>query len=158
MRLPATHGHEPVSNRAGLILTLYGGMGLAALLISAGRGDPDIYRIEGTSTASHLLISPLVGLAIGALVVVLSRLAVRRFGWARSLHTNFRHLLGPLSHREILVLALASAVGEELLFRGALTPIIGLWPQAVVFALLHIGPGVRFLPWTVSAFVLVPAV
>jgi membrane protease YdiL (CAAX protease family) len=154
MRLPATHGHEPVSSRAGLILALYGGMGLCALLISAGRGDPDIYRIEGVSTTGHLVLSPLIGLAIGAVVVVLSRLAVRRFAWARGLHTNFRHLLGPLSHREIIVLALASSIGEELLFRGALTPIIGLWPQAIVFALLHIGPGVRFLPWTVSAFAL----
>jgi uncharacterized protein len=153
MRLP-TQSHEPAMSRAGLILALYGGMGLVALLLSAGRGDPDIYRIEGVSTPGRLLVSPLLGLLVGLAVVVLSRLAVRRFAWARSLHTDFKHLLGPLSQREILVLALASAVGEELLFRGALAPILGVWPQAVIFALLHVGPGVRFLPWTLSAFVL----
>jgi hypothetical protein len=87
-------------------------------------------------------------------VVVLSRVAVRRFKWAQRLHRDFRNLLGPLSSREVLVLALASAIGEELLFRGALQPWIGLWPQAIIFAALHVGPGARFLPWTASALVL----
>src|SRR5437660_237853 len=41
--------------------------------------------------------------------------------------------------------------GEALLFRGALLPWFGPWWQAVVFALLHVGPGKRFLPWTLSA-------
>ena len=40
------------------------------------------------------------------------------------------------------------------LFRGALLPWFGLWWQGLVFALLHVGPGRRFLPWTVSALVL----
>jgi membrane protease YdiL (CAAX protease family) len=139
-------------SRAGLILSLYGALALLALLISAGRDDIDIYRIEGRSTSLFLALSPLIGLAVALAVVFLSRFAVHRFVWARRLHTDFRSLLGPLSGREILILAVASAVGEELLFRGALQPMIGIWPQAVVFALLHIGPGTRFLPWTLSAF------
>ena len=56
--------------------------------------------------------------------------------------------------REIVILALASSIGEELLFRGALLPWMGLWVQAAVFAALHIGPGRRFLPWTASALAL----
>ena len=139
-------------SRAGLILSLYGTLALLALLISAGRDDIDIYRIEGRSTSLFLALSPLIGLAVALAVVFLSRFTVHRFDWARRLHTDFRSLLGPLSGREILILAVASAVGEELLFRGALQPMIGIWPQAVIFALLHIGPGTRFLPWTLSAF------
>jgi hypothetical protein len=87
-------------------------------------------------------------------VIALSRRAVKHYAWGRSLHRNFRHLLGPLATREILILALASSIGEELLFRGALLPWMGLWPQAVIFALLHVGPGARFLPWTASALVM----
>jgi membrane protease YdiL (CAAX protease family) len=40
------------------------------------------------------------------------------------------------------------------MFRGALLPWLGVWLQAGIFALLHVGPGKRFLPWTASAFVL----
>jgi membrane protease YdiL (CAAX protease family) len=153
MQLPSQN-REPMMTRAGLILALYGALALLALLISAGRDDIDIYRIAGTSTPLLLALSPLIGLAIGLAVVFLSRLAVHRFDWARKLHSDFRGILGPLTGREILVLALASSIGEELLFRGALQPMIGVWAQALVFALLHIGPGLRFLPWTVSAFAL----
>lgn len=141
-------------SRAGVILVLYGSLALLALLISAGRDDIDIYRIAGRSTPLRLALSPLIGLAVGLVVVFLSRFAVHRFDWARRLHVSFRGILGPLASREILVLAMASSVGEELLFRGALQPMIGIWPQAIVFALLHIGPGVRFLPWTASALAL----
>ena len=141
-------------SRAGLILALYGALALTAILISAGRADVDIYRISGVSTNLWLLLSPLLGIAFGLLMVLLSRLSVRRYSWARRLHRDFRSLLGPLSNQEILILAVASAIGEELLFRGALQPWIGLWPQAVIFAALHVGPGARFLPWTVSALVI----
>lgn len=141
-------------SRSGLILALYGAMALAALLISAGRGDVDVYRIEDTSTPLNLALSPLLGLALGLAVVLLSRQAVARFRWAQALLRDFRGLLGHLSSREIAVLAIASAVGEELMFRGALQPMVGLWLQAAIFALLHIGPGWRFWPWTLSAFVI----
>lgn len=135
-------------------MALYGALALIGLLISAGRHDLDIYRIEGTSTGLRLALSPLVGVAFGLAIVFLSRLATHQFDWARRLHRDFRGILGVLTAKEILVLALASSIGEELLFRGALQPWVGLWPQAIIFALLHIGPGLRFLPWTAAAFVM----
>lgn len=154
MQLLPSQNRQPAMTRAGLILALYGSLALAAILISAARGDVDIYRIEGISTPLFMALSPLIGLALGLVVVFMSRLAVHRFDWARRLHNDFRQILGKLSYKEILVLALASSIGEELLFRGALQPIVGVWAQAIVFALLHIGPGLRFLPWTASALVI----
>jgi len=138
-------------------LALYGSLSLVALLISAGRGDVDIYTIEGTSTGTMLLLSPLIGVALGLFVVVVSRFATYRYEWGAKLHREFGDILGDLTGREILVLALASSVGEELFFRGALLPWIGLWPHAIVFALLHVARGTRFvsfLPWTATAFVI----
>ncbi|HEY4057557.1 MAG TPA: CPBP family intramembrane glutamic endopeptidase, partial [Kofleriaceae bacterium] len=87
----------------------------------------------------------------GVGVVGLTRLLTRHFEWARTLHHSFKDLLGPLTAREIVILALASSVGEEMLFRGALMPWIGIWLQAGIFALLHVGPGKRFVPWTAMA-------
>ena len=145
---------EPALSRSGLVLGLYGALAVVALLISAGREDVDIYRIEGTSTGLMLVLSLVLGLGLGLFMVALSRMAVRKLDWAQALHRDFRGLLGPLTSREILVLALASSIGEELLFRGALQPWLGIWPQAIMFALLHIGPRRGFLPWTLSAFAL----
>lgn len=136
------------------MIGLYGAMGIFAFLIAAGRGDPDLYRLGGSPEAWKLGLGPVFGIALGLGVVGLTRVATRHFEWARDLHTSFRDLLGPLTMRDILILALASSVGEELLFRGALLPWFGVWIQGVVFAVLHIGPGRRFLPWTASALVL----
>ena len=143
----------PPLSRASLVIGLYGAMALVAILIAAGRGDPDLYRL-GAPPGWLLLAGPLAGAALGLVVVGLTRAATARFQWARDLHASFRDLLGPLQARDIAILALASSIGEELLFRGALMPWLGIWLQAAIFALLHVGPGRRFLPWTVSAFVL----
>src|SRR5262245_4221994 len=141
----------PPLSRASLVIGLYAAMGILAFLIAAGRGDPDLYRLGGSPAAWQLGAGPVLGVLLGAVVVGLTRVATRNFQWARELHASFRDLLGPLTGREILILALASSVGEELLFRGALLPWVGVWIQGVVFAVLHIGPGRRFLPWTASA-------
>ncbi len=140
-------------SRASLVIGLYSGMGLVAIILAAGRGNPDAYRI-GSPAAWQLLIGPLAGIALGLAVVGMTRFVTRRFTWAKDLHRSFHDLLGPLAVREIVILALASSIGEELMFRGALLPWIGVWWQALVFALLHVGPGKRFLPWTLSAAVL----
>ena len=84
-------------------------------------------------------------------MVLSTRVAVARHAWAQTLHRDFRAMLGDLDNREILLLAAASSIGEELLFRGALLPWLGLLPQAVLFAALHIGPRRRHLVWTVWA-------
>jgi membrane protease YdiL (CAAX protease family) len=150
---PDRYRSDPPLGRAQLVIGLYGALALAAILISAGRGDPDPYRLDDGVSALWLILSPLLGLAIAFGVVWLTRLVTARYAWARTLHRDFRELLGPLTTREIIILAAASSIGEELLFRGALLPWFGLWLQAVAFALLHVGPGRRFLPWTASALV-----
>jgi uncharacterized protein len=144
----------PPLSRASLVIGLYASMGIVAFLIAAGRGDPDLYRLGGDPEGWQLGASPVLGGLLGLAVVGLTRIATRHVQWARELHGSFRDLLGPLTARETLILALASSIGEELLFRGALLPWVGVWIQAIVFALLHIGPGRRFLPWTASALVL----
>jgi membrane protease YdiL (CAAX protease family) len=152
VRLPPTP-RAPRLSRSGLICVLYGGLLLLALGWGAVRGRPDVLRMPGRTAPTE----PLIGLALGtgfALVVVfLSRWATHRLQWARVLHQEFRHLLGELGAREVLLLAAASAVGEETFFRGAMLPDLGLWLSSALFALPHIGPGARFLPWTATSFV-----
>jgi membrane protease YdiL (CAAX protease family) len=53
---------------------------------------------------------------------------------------------------EWIVLALASGVGEELLFRGALQPVFGLWFTSILFAVAHVQYGLT--PITLVVFIL----
>ncbi|MCP4447338.1 MAG: CPBP family intramembrane metalloprotease [Myxococcales bacterium] len=150
MELP-TQDRQHAMTRSGHVLALYTGLSVVALFISAGRGSVDLYQLDEAVSGASLLLGPAIGLGLGLVVVFLSRLSVENFLWAKHLHSEFRSILGELSGREILILALASSVGEELLFRGALMPWLGIWAQAALFGALHFGPGKRFLPWTITA-------
>jgi membrane protease YdiL (CAAX protease family) len=133
-----------------MVMVLYLGLGAAALAWSGLRGQPNIWQLPGR--AEPLVFAGIaMGLVVGLAIVFASRMALYRFEWARALHREFRDLLSPLSDVEIVVLAGASSVGEEMFFRGALLPVIGLWGSSAVFALLHIGPKVRHLPWTFAS-------
>ena len=71
----------------------------------------------------------------------------------------FRELAGELApmlldgtrRRELVVLAVLSGVGEEVLFRGALQPEVGIVAASLLFGMLHIGPDRRYLFWTAWA-------
>ncbi|NJN55548.1 MAG: CPBP family intramembrane metalloprotease, partial [Anaerolineae bacterium] len=54
---------------------------------------------------------------------------------------------------EWLVLALAAGISEEILFRGALQPVLGKWVTAVLFALVHVQYGL-FTPATLALLII----
>ncbi len=62
--------------------------------------------------------------------------------WSKQLkrfQESLQSLLSPLSlgPPQVILLALFSALGEELLFRGALQPSMGIIPATILFALSH---------------------
>jgi membrane protease YdiL (CAAX protease family) len=93
-----------------------------------------------------------LGIAFALLVVVTSRVTVQRYGWARRLHLELRPFARGLSPAAVIVLALLSSAGEELLFRRLLQPWMGLWPQALLFGLVHQLPGPSRWVWASWAF------
>ena len=58
----------------------------------------------------------------------------------------------PISLPLAFSLAAATALSEELFFRGALLPLVGVWGQALVFGLLHPAP-LKGWSYTVYTFI-----
>lgn len=86
--------------------------------------------------ASHLY-SLVLGIGLGGLAVPATRRLVERFDWAQELARTLRPVAQELSATGIVVVAVFSSVGEELLFRGLLQPWLGIWLQALLFGVLH---------------------
>lgn len=91
----------------------------------------------------------LIGLAIGLVMMVISNLVENLAytqGWMGDPHVEdlTNKLLGPLftSIPGILTLGLAAALGEEIIFRGALLPRFGLVYTSILFALVHANYGI----------------
>ena len=102
------------------------------------------------SFETTLQLDVLLGAGFGIVVVGVSR-AIEFFEWARQLAAAMKTLLGELSTQAILVIALCSSLGEEMLFRGLLQPAIGIVWSSLIFGLLHVGPDRRYAPWTLMA-------
>jgi uncharacterized protein len=113
---------------------------LAFLLATFWRGGSPLLHPDPwlmLEPATRHVYSALWGLAFGGLLVVCTRFAVTRYAWARDLHSALRPFASGMSPLAIVVLALLSAFGEEMLFRGLLAPSIGVLPQALIFGAAH---------------------
>lgn len=92
-----------------------------------------------------------LGLLAGGCVVGLSALATHFTRFGRRLADRMGEILAGLPLWQALLLAILSAGGEELFFRGALQPNVGWLAASLLFGLMHIGPGRDYVPWTVFA-------
>jgi membrane protease YdiL (CAAX protease family) len=85
-------------------------------------------------------IAAIESLALGVLVAVVTVRTTRvlgRAGWARALHADLRPIVHGLGDGEVVLMAVASGVGEELFFRGCLTPLFGILLSSVAFGVVH---------------------
>lgn len=99
-------------------------------------GEPVLRLAYPERLATSVVLSAFLALCS----IASTRALARRTRWGRTLHAELRALAGQLREGELLVWAVASAVGEELFFRGALQPAVGVAIASIVFGLLHVGP------------------
>ena len=125
--------------RARAPLAVYGTVCLFTLGVALARDTSPV------ATASWLALplwlghplSLVGGIFLAFLTVRASRIAVARFGWARSLHTDLRAPVRGAGDGTLIVLGLASGLAEELFFRGLLAPLVGVLVSSVAFGALH---------------------
>lgn len=162
MRRDAVRGQ--LARRLHLGLLLYLAMIALAVGIAWVRGDSLLVRpVDPPSWMpaplaatgwSHVMLSSAMGLVIAGVTIASTELLLRRALWARALRTEFRAALEGASSGDLVMLALASGCAEELLFRGALQPWLGLWITSLLFGAVHFVPNKALLPWTFWAGVM----
>lgn len=116
---------------------------------------------------THVIAVPLalsVGALVGVAAVGATRSLARRTEWGRAMHTTLRESVLELEGDPMApaVIALASAVGEELLFRGAALPTLAgfvgtplaVVGSAILFGLVHVPSSRALVPWTLTACVM----
>jgi membrane protease YdiL (CAAX protease family) len=109
--------------------------------------------LEMTGAAS-VLSSLGLGICLGAGTIAMTRTVVRRTTWARALHLALRPAVHGVAGEMLLGLAIASALAEELLFRGLLVPWLGIIVPSVAFGVLHQVPGRARWTWMAWATVM----
>lgn len=148
-------GATPPPSRARMVASFYLGLALVGFVWHAvSQDDNDIWRLAADQDLATLCWTPLIGVAFGLAVVAGFRLLESRMAWLPELHREFSGVLGRPRYAELVLLAAASSLGEEILFRGAMLDAWGIALSSIVFAVLHIPPRRSLWPWTLSAGVL----
>lgn len=116
------------------VFTLFGFSGIAYLILSFS-DDVDYFDMFGKD---DLLLSIPIGLGFGIAAAFLGILLLK-LPLLKETSTFYASLFKNLELHwtDILFYSFCAGVGEEILFRGALQPLLGLWFTAILFVILH---------------------
>ncbi|EMY82470.1 abortive infection bacteriophage resistance protein, Abi superfamily [Psychroflexus gondwanensis ACAM 44] len=116
------------------IFTLFGFSGIAYFILSFS-DEVDYFEMFNYD---HLATSISIGLGFGAVAAIIGVLLLK-LPVLRETSTFYAKLFKgvDLQWTDIVFYSLCAGVGEEILFRGALQPLMGLWWAAILFVVLH---------------------
>jgi membrane protease YdiL (CAAX protease family) len=149
-REPEEEGQAESMEFVRMGLWFYGAMALVAVLWRSGLyGEPVFYAsLAAEQRGVSGLTDGGLGLLAGGSVVAISYVVTRATGWGERLARELARAIGPMTIPDALLMAAASGFSEELLFRGALQPRVGLLVASVLFGAVHFMPRREVLPWT----------
>jgi len=132
----------------------YGALGVLGATLSLAFGGGAVTRAPWfpESRLEGLVASLVLGVAGAALAIIVTHALFRRARWARALHGELRPIVSGAGGGVIVLMALASSVGEELFFRGFLSVTAGVFLSSLAFGALHQVRGRGRIGWAASAF------
>jgi membrane protease YdiL (CAAX protease family) len=132
----------------GLAGATFIGMPAIAWLIA---GWTDVSMYERLRWGAPLLVQLSVGALAGWCIGLLAQWLVDR-KFMLEATSKYQDMFGALrlDRGEMIFLAVSAGVGEEILFRGAIQPLLGIWPTAFLFIALH--GYLNFKSWRISLY------
>lgn len=120
-------------------VVIYGALSAVAIAAAVARGESPIAVEPWIAMPAGLghALSLVGGAALAAATIGATRWFVSRWAWARALHAHLRPAVRHAGAGTLVLLGVASAVGEELFFRGLLAAVLGLVLSSLAFGLLH---------------------
>ena len=125
----------PEVNFVRLGLFFYGVLAAAAVVWRTGFYDEPILFVSHQAAAHGLWLGRdvLLGLAAAAALIAVSGWMTEKTMWGDRLARAMAEAIGPLSVPNAVLLAVASGLGEEFFFRGALQPRVGWLLASLLF-------------------------
>ena len=116
------------------VFTLFGFSFIAYIILSFSSEFSYAQIFE----SDQVFMSILIGLGLGALIGLIA-VGLLQLPFLNETKTFYAKMFQniDLNWSDILFYSFCAGVGEEILFRGALQPLLGLWFTAVIFVFLH---------------------
>lgn len=137
-----------------VIVGFYFFFGLAGLLLIGWRVDGESAFDPWGGGGRRWPLFLVTAVLLVAAVHIASLWAVRHWRSLGRGILEMREWLGNLSRGEILAIALASGLAEEIVFRGWLLNEVGLFWSSLLFGAVHVPPTRNWLYWPLFAFLM----
>jgi len=136
-----------------MTLLAYGAMATLAFAMSEAREESPLITTPHLRLSSEgLVVSSLViGGAFAAFTIACTHFFLKHVPSARTLAQALKSAVTPLPARTWIAMAIIGSVAEELFFRGALVPWLGVFLSSAVFGLLHQVKGEGRFVWAAWA-------
>jgi len=130
-----------VKNLSLNVLIAVTGIGFSLLAFAIDLISEKVNLTAALRTGADPWFLPVVLLFITPIAGLLVHYLMEHVDWFRSLNQLNRSMIRQIdpSTWQVIMLSLAAGWGEEILFRGAFQPIIGIIPTSLFFAGLHTG-------------------
>ncbi len=157
---PSPHSPNPAEDQAagrqGFVrgaLVFYGVMGCVALIWRMAASSESIFDPSGGAVvgASSAWAAAGAGLFVGLASVGISEWLTRGTELGERLADLLGESLAGISIGDAILLAVASGIAEEMLFRGALQPAVGLVWASLIFGACHFLPRREIAIWSLYA-------
>lgn len=114
-------------------LIVFGGLGIALIPYVRNIGIDAFFM-----GAEPIWLQVIVGIVFG-LVTAMAGWQIVELPIMAKTKTFFAGLINPLKldKYQIVFISICAGVGEELFFRGAIQPMLGIWMTSIMFVLLH---------------------
>jgi membrane protease YdiL (CAAX protease family) len=133
-------------------LIFYGLMGCVALVWRmSSPGESILHPAAGAEPSMGVVLALGAGVAVGLIAVALSEFMTRLSELGEALADTLGQGLAGIGTADAILLALASGVAEEMFFRGALQPVVGLFWTSLAFGACHFLPRKELALWSVFA-------
>jgi membrane protease YdiL (CAAX protease family) len=153
---PATGPDDQDPGRQGFVraaLVFYGAMGCVALIWRMTASSDSIFTPAGGAVVggSSAWSAAAAGLVVGLAAVGISEWLTRGTKLGEQLADILGESLSGISIADAILLAVASGIAEEMLFRGALQPAVGLFWASLIFGACHFLPRREIAIWSLYA-------
>ena len=133
-------------------LVFYGILGCVGLFWRMSTPGESILHPSGAAApAMGLGLATVLGASLGLLAVGFSELMTRFTSLGEALADVLGEGLAGIGRADGILLAFASGIAEEMFFRGALQPAVGLFWASVAFGACHFLPRRELALWAVFA-------
>ncbi len=133
-------------------LVFYGILGCVGLFWRmATPGESILHPANAAGPAMGILLATALGALLGLVAVGFSELLTRFTSIGEALADVLGEGLAGIGRADAILLAFASGIAEEMFFRGALQPAVGLFWASIAFGACHFLPRRELALWSLFA-------